>query len=74
MSILKIAWRNLWVFPLSTFLSMLLTTLGVGLIAFVLLLNTQLKEQFDRNLADIDLVIGAKGRPAPIDFMQYVPC
>lgn len=69
MGLLKLAWKNLWVFPLSTLLSIILTTLGVGLIAFVILLNAQLKEQFDRNLAEIDLVIGAKGSP-----LQLILC
>lgn len=41
----------------------MLLCLGIGLINFILLLNTQLKDKFDKNLAEIDLVIGAKGSP-----------
>ena len=41
----------------------MLLTLGIGLINFILLLDDQLKDKFDKNLANIDLVIGAKGSP-----------
>jgi len=44
-------------------LSIILFGLGIGLINFLILFNTQLKNKFDSNLADIDLVIGAKGSP-----------
>ncbi len=44
-------------------LSLVLFALGVGLISLLLLLNTQLQEKFEKNLAGIDLVIGAKGSP-----------
>jgi putative ABC transport system permease protein len=37
--------------------------LGTGLIAFLLLMQRQLQENFERNLAGVDLVIGAKGSP-----------
>ena len=63
MNIFKLAWKNLIHNPLSLLLNLLLLTLGIGLINFILLLNTQLKDKFDKNLAGIDLVIGAKGSP-----------
>jgi len=44
-------------------LSLVLFALGVGLISLLFLLETQLREKFDKNLAGIDLVIGAKGSP-----------
>lgn len=44
-------------------LSLVLFALGVGLISFLLLVNRQISEKFDKNLAGIDLVIGAKGSP-----------
>lgn len=49
--------------PLAMLLSLVLFALGVGLISLLLLLNKQLQEKFDSNLAGIDLVIGAKGSP-----------
>ena len=44
-------------------LSLVLFALGVGLISLLLILNKQVQEQFDKNLAGIDLVVGAKGSP-----------
>lgn len=44
-------------------LSLVLFALGTGLVALLLLLNTQLQSQFEKNLAEVDLVIGAKGSP-----------
>jgi putative ABC transport system permease protein len=44
-------------------LSLVLFSLGVGLISLLLILNKQLQEQFDKNLAGINLVVGAKGSP-----------
>ena len=44
-------------------LSVVLFALGVGLISLLFLLENQLQEKFEKNLAGIDLVIGAKGSP-----------
>ncbi len=63
MSLLKLAWRNIIANPLGMVLSVILFALGIGLISFLLQFNHQLKEKFEANLADIDLVIGAKGSP-----------
>lgn len=69
MNLFKLAWKNIINKPLNLLLSLILFGLGIGLITFLLLLNTQLKENFDSNLADIDLVIGAKGSP-----LQMILC
>ena len=69
MSILKLAWKNIVANPLNLLLSIILFGLGIGLISFLILLNTQLSENFEKNLADIDLVIGAKGSP-----LQMILC
>jgi putative ABC transport system permease protein len=63
MNLFKLSWANLVAKPLSTFLSLLLLTMGVGIISLLLLLNTQLDEQFKRNIEGIDMVVGAKGSP-----------
>jgi len=63
MSTLKLALRNLIYRPWTTALSLILAALGAGLISLILLLNWQLEQQFDRNLAGINLVVGAKGSP-----------
>ncbi|MCB0707762.1 MAG: ABC transporter permease [Saprospiraceae bacterium] len=69
MSIIKLAWRNLTNKPLTMALSLILFGLGVGLISLLFLLQKQLEENFERNLAGIDLVIGAKGSP-----LQMILC
>lgn len=63
MNWMKVSWKNLLHKPWNTSLSLILAALGAGLISLLLLLNNQLQEQFDRNLAGIDLVIGAPGSP-----------
>ena len=63
MSLFSLALRNLFHRPWTTALSLILAALGAGLISLILLLSWQLEQQFDRNLAGIDLVIGAKGSP-----------
>ncbi|MFK7807680.1 MAG: ABC transporter permease [Saprospiraceae bacterium] len=69
MNLIRLSWKNLTNNPLTMLLSLLLFALGVGLISLLLLLNKQLSEKFDKNLADIDLVIGAKGSP-----LQMILC
>jgi len=63
MSLLQLSWKNLTSKPLAMLLSLVLFALGVGMISLMLLLNKQLQDKFDKNLAGIDLVIGAKGSP-----------
>lgn len=69
MNVFKLSWKNLINKPLSLVLSATLFALGVGLISLLLLLNNQLEEKFDKNLAGIDLVLGAKGSP-----LQLILC
>jgi putative ABC transport system permease protein len=66
---LKLAWKNIINNPLNLILSVILFGLGVGLISFLLLFDAQLKDKFDKNLAEIDLVVGAKGSP-----LQLILC
>ena len=63
MNLLKLAWKNIVHDPLTLILNLVLLTLGIGLINFILLLNTQLKEKFEQNLAGVHMVVGAKGSP-----------
>ncbi len=69
MNLLKLSWKNLTNKPLSLALSLILFSLGVGLISLLWLLNTQLDEKFEKNLANIDIVLGAKGSP-----LQLILC
>lgn len=68
-SMFKVAWKNIMHRPLTLMLNILLLGLGVGLMSFLFIMNDQLKEKFDNNLADIDLVVGAKGSP-----LQMILC
>ena len=63
MSIFKLSWRNLVASPLNTILSLLLMSLGVGIISLLILLNNEMKQQVKNNLKEIDMVVGAKGSP-----------
>jgi len=63
MNILQLSWKNITSKPLAALLSLILLALGVGLISFLLLLNQQTTEKFERNQGGVDLVLGAKGSP-----------
>ncbi|MEM9888415.1 MAG: ABC transporter permease, partial [Bacteroidota bacterium] len=63
MNLLQLSWKNLTYKPLSMLLSILLFALGVGLISLLFLLEDQIQKNFDKNLAGVDLVVGAKGSP-----------
>ena len=63
MNLLRLSWKNLTFKPLNALLSVLLFALSIGLISLLLSLRQQADEQFDNNLAGIDLVVGAKGSP-----------
>ena len=57
------AWRNLRAKPLQTSLSLSLLAFGVGMVSLMLLTEKQVNDAFERNIKDIDLVLGAKGSP-----------
>ena len=58
---LYIAWRNVGIKKLQTALSLVLLAFGVALVSLLMLSEKQLSDTFDRNIEDIDLVLGAKG-------------
>ena len=59
----SLSWRYLWARPLASALNLLLLSLGLAAITLVLLVRTQLDRAFERDLAGIDAVVGAKGSP-----------
>ncbi len=63
MKTLFFAWRYLWSRPLGAALNVLLLSLGLASITFLLLVGHQLNQAFERDLAGIDAVVGAKGSP-----------
>ena len=63
MRLFYIARKNLLAKPLQTALSTILLAFGVGMVSLMMLSERQIKDQFERNIKDIDLVLGAKGSP-----------
>ena len=63
MSLAVLAWRYLWARPLAAVLNLLLLTLGLASITFVVVVGDQVTRAFQRDLAGVDLVVGAKGSP-----------
>jgi putative ABC transport system permease protein len=59
----SLAWRFLWSRPLGAALNLVLLSLGLGSITFLMLVGHQLDRAFARDLAGIDVVVGAKGSP-----------
>jgi|TARA_B110000438_G_scaffold76378_1_gene76575 putative ABC transport system permease protein len=62
-NIFKLSIKNIFNKPLSSFISLSLLILGIGIISLLLQLNTLIKDQMDNNLRGIDMVVGAKGSP-----------
>ncbi len=63
MKLIKLSLQNLLHKPLQLTLSLILFSLGIGLVALMMILNKQITQKFENNLAGIDLIIGAKGSP-----------
>ena len=66
MNIARLSWSYLAAKPLSTFLNIVLFTLGIAIIVVLVLFNRQLEDQLTKNSKGIDLVVGAKGSPMQI--------
>lgn len=58
--------KNILAKPLSSLLSVLLFGFGVAMIVIILLTNTALKQEINKNAGKVDLVVGAKGSPLQI--------
>ena len=63
MKIIFIAWKNCWQKAGATTLTLLLLSFGVGIISMMFLLENQLSDKINKNIKDIDFVLGAKGSP-----------
>lgn len=66
---IQLAIKNILHRPLAGALSVLLFAIAVGLMVFLTQINDQIKTKFEKNLAGVDLVIGAKGSP-----LQMILC
>lgn len=60
---LSYAWRMLFARPGAALLNVLLIALGVATMTVLLLVSTQMERSFERDLAGVDVVVGAKGSP-----------
>jgi putative ABC transport system permease protein len=63
MKTLWLAWHYLWARALGTVLNVVLLSLGLASITFLVLVGAQIAKAFERDLAGIDAVVGAKGSP-----------
>lgn len=63
MRLVALAWRYLWARPLVAALNLALLALGVAAMSFVVVVGEQVERSVQRDLAGIDLVVGAKGSP-----------
>lgn len=63
---LWLSWKHIISKPATLALNLILLALSTGLIAAVLLFNQMLTNRLDKNLAGIDMVLGAKGSPLQI--------
>ena len=59
----RLSWTYLWSRPLDTLLNLVLLALGLAAVSFVVLVSDQMEATLRRDLAGIDLVVGAKGSP-----------
>lgn len=63
MTLAGLSLRFLWARPLVAALNLALLTLGVAAMVFLLSVGSQVERALQRDLAGIDLVVGAKGSP-----------
>ena len=63
MNLLTLSLRYLWARPLTSALNLLLLAIGLASMTMVMLTRVQIDRAFDRDLAGIDAVVGAKGSP-----------
>lgn len=63
MRTLAFTWKFLWSRPMGTLLNMALLSIALGAMTFLLLVGHQLQQAFERDLAGVDVVVGAKGSP-----------
>jgi putative ABC transport system permease protein len=63
MTMLRLAFANLREHFLTTALSIMLLSIGVGMVSFVISVSEQLNDRFTRDIRGIDMVVGAKGSP-----------
>ncbi len=63
MNVLTLSWRYAWSKPLSAVLNVLVLALGLGALAVILMAQQRVQQALERDVAGIDVVVGAKGSP-----------
>lgn len=63
MNIVRLSFRKMTSRPLNTALSLLLLSMGVGMISLLLQVNSHFQQQMQANVRGINMVVGAKGSP-----------
>lgn len=63
MRMFYLAYSNLKANFLTTALSIMLLSIGVGMVSFIVTVSNQLNDRFNRDIRGIDMVVGAKGSP-----------
>ena len=63
MRMLQLAYANLKEHFLTTALSVMLLSIGIGMVSFIVTVSEQLNDRFNRDIRGIDMVVGAKGSP-----------
>ncbi|MFT7614071.1 MAG: putative ABC transport system permease protein [Parvicellaceae bacterium] len=63
MNALRLSWKNIKHRPWRSGLAVLLMASGLSIVIILILTQGQIDEKFEKNLSDIDLVVGAKGSP-----------
>jgi putative ABC transport system permease protein len=63
MNLIRLAWKNIRHQWTDSVLGVILLAFGLGTISMLILIEKQSSEQFNRNIKDIDMVLGAKGSP-----------
>lgn len=63
MNIFRLSIANLKANLLSTVLSLMLLSLGIGMVSFVIVVSDSITDRFSRDIKGIDMVVGAKGSP-----------
>jgi putative ABC transport system permease protein len=69
MNLWLLVWNYLKARPLNTALNIFLLSLGIAVIAILIIVNNQLHEKIESSAKGIDLVVGAKGSP-----LQLILC
>ncbi len=63
MTLFQISCKNMKAKPLSTTLNLILFATGIFIISFLLLIKNQFEDHIEKNIAGVNLVVGAKGSP-----------